>query len=91
MADYKVDSAIPIPTDFRTTELKYPFENMKVGESFFITPEFEDESVKRLAGRLSQATQSYQKRMAKQGEEVRFTKRLWTEDEQSGYRVWRVE
>ena len=90
MAEFKLESAIPIPTDFRTTEFKYPLEDMKIGDSFFIAPN-EDETVKRLAGRLSQATQAYQKRMLRQGLARRYTKRLWTENEQSGYRVWRVE
>jgi|TARA_R100001530_G_scaffold954_2_gene1669 hypothetical protein len=90
MADFKVDAGIPIPTDFRSTELKYPFETMGVGDSFFIQPEYEDETVKRLANRLAQARQTYQKRRARQGEEVKFTQRIRTENGVSGYRVWRV-
>jgi hypothetical protein len=91
MADFKLDSGIAIPTDFRTTELKYPFEEMRVGDSFFAAPEYEDETVKRLAGRMAQARQAYRKRKAKQGEEVRFTQRQWTEDGVAGQRIWRVE
>jgi hypothetical protein len=91
MTKFKLDSGIAIPTDFRTTELKYPFEDMRVGESFFVAPEYEDETVKRLGNRMAQARQAYRKRKAKQGDEVRFTQRQWTEDEVAGYRVWRVE
>ena len=86
MTKFKLDSGIAIPTDFRTTELKCPFE-----ESFFVAPEYEDETVKRLGNRMAQARQAYRKRKAKQGDEVRFTQRQWTEDEVAGYRVWRVE
>ena len=91
MADFKLDSGIAIPTDFRSTELKYPFEDMRVGESFFVAPEYEDETVKRLGNRMAQARQAYRKRKARQGDEVLFTQRMWTEGEVAGYRVWRVE
>tara|TARA_R100001086_G_scaffold236180_1_gene159522 strand:- start:218 stop:493 length:276 start_codon:yes stop_codon:yes gene_type:complete len=91
MADFKLTSNIPVPTDFRSTELKYPFEDMKVGDSFFIAPEYEDETVKRLSNRIAQARQSYQKRCIKQGNEVRFTQRMWVEEEVAGCRIWRVE
>ena len=91
MAEYKISRAVPIPTDFRSTELKYPFDEMLVGDSFFIAPEYEDETVKRLGNRLAQARQAYQKRKARLNVEVQFTQRLWTEDETAGYRVWRVK
>jgi hypothetical protein len=91
MSEFNLDDHVPIPTDFHTTGTKYPFEEMGIGQSFFISPEYEDESVKRLGNRIAQARQSYQKRLAKQGNEVRFTQRLWTEDGIAGYRVWRVE
>jgi len=91
MSDYEISKAVPIPTDFRSTELKYPFDEMLVGDSFFIIPEYEDETVKRLGNRIAQARQAYQKRKARLGVEVQFTQRLWTEDETAGYRVWRVK
>ena len=90
MGDYKIDSGVPIPTDFRQTELKYPFDEMNVGDSFYISPRSEEENVKRLGNRIAQARQAYQKRMGKRGEEMRFTQRMWTEDGVAGYRVWRV-
>ena len=43
-----------------------------------------------MSNRVAQARQGYQKRMAKQGFEVKFTQRQWTEDEVAGIRIWRV-
>ena len=90
MGDYKIESGIPIPTDFRQSGLKYPFDEMNVGDSLFIPPKSEEENVKQLGNRIAQARQAYQKRMAKRREEVRFTQRMWTEDEVASYRIWRV-
>ena len=91
MGDYKIDSGVPIPADFRQTGLKYPFDEMNVGDSFYISPRSEEETVKQLSNRIAQARQAYQKRMGKRREEVRFTQRMWTEDEVAGYRIWRVK
>ena len=93
---YELDKSVPIPTDYRSTDIKYPFDEMEIGDSFFISPEYEDEDTKRLSNRIAQARQGYQKRMAKQGTEVKFTQRQWVEDYGgkegpiAGLRVWRV-
>ena len=90
--EYKIENTVPIPTDFRTHDRKYPFEDMEIGESFFIAPEYEDETVKRLSNRIAQARQAYQRRCMKQQAPVQFTQRIWTDDEtgEVGIRVWRV-
>jgi hypothetical protein len=88
--DFIIDSGIAIPEDFHTSTRKYPFEDMEVGSSFFVGPNYEDETVKQIGNRIAQARQSYQKRCVRQGQEVRFTQRMWTEDNIAGYRVWRV-
>lgn len=88
---FTIDSGIDIPDDFRVSQRKYPFEEMEVGDSFFLPPEYEDDSPKRLSGRVAQARQAYQKRCAKQGMEKRFTQRQYTQDGIFGVRVWRVE
>tara|TARA_R100001244_G_C5063176_1_gene109391 strand:- start:128 stop:409 length:282 start_codon:yes stop_codon:yes gene_type:complete len=92
MADFKfeIEDDIPVPPDFHTGLRKYPFAEMKVGQSIFLAPEYEDESVKRLGNRVAQARQSYQKKMAKLKTPVQFTQRIDTKDETLGYRVWRV-
>ena len=64
--------------------LKYPFDEMNVGDSLFIPLKSEEENVKKLGNRIAQLRQAHQKRMAKRGEEVRFTQRMWTEDGVAG-------
>ena len=53
----------------------------------FFLPLEEGDDLKRMANRLSQARQSYQKR----NEGVRFTQRMWEKDDVVGIRIWRVE
>ena len=89
--DFVIDSGIAIPEDFHVATRKYPFEDMEVGDSFFVGPNYEDETQKQIGNRVAQARQAYQKRLAKQGAEVTFTQRMWTDAEVRGYRVWRVK
>ncbi|HCC79809.1 MAG TPA: hypothetical protein DEQ25_00250 [Methylophaga sp.] len=91
MTDFKIDSGIAVPEDFHTGTRKYPFEEMSAGDSFFIGPNYDDETQKQIGNRVAQARQTYQKRCAKQGNEVTFTQRMWTEQDVLGYRVWRVK
>ena len=85
--DIKIDSDIPIPagSDRRSGERKYPLKLLNVGDSFFIPLE-EGDDLKRMANRLSQARQTYQKR----NEGVRLTQRMWEEKNTIGVRIWRV-
>ncbi len=89
--DFEIDTGIEIPEDFRATARKYPFEDMDIGDSFFVGPNYEDETQKQIGNRVAQARQSYQKRRAKQGLERSFTQRMWMKGEVRGYRVWRVK
>ena len=84
----EIEDDIPIPpgSDRRSVERKYPLAELKVGQSFFLPLE-EGDDLKRMANRLSQARQSYQKR----NEGVRFTQRMWEKDGEVGIRVWRIE
>jgi hypothetical protein len=86
--DIKLDDNVPVPvgSDRRAAERKYPLSEMKVGQSFFLPLE-EGDDIKRMGNRISQARQGYQKRT----EGVRFTQRIWEEDDVIGIRVWRVE
>ena len=86
--DIKLDDDVPVPTgsDRRPAEKKYPLSQMKVGQSFFLPLE-EGDDIKRMGNRISQARQGFQKR----NDGVRFTQRIWEEDEVIGIRVWRVE
>jgi hypothetical protein len=80
------DIPVPVGSDRRSVEKKYPLKEMKVGDSFFLPLE-QDDDLKRMANRISQARQGYQKR----NEGVRFTQRLWEKEGTVGIRVWRVE
>jgi|TARA_R100001244_G_C5115933_1_gene122325 hypothetical protein len=91
MIDFKIDSGIAVPIDFHTSTRKYPFEEMSAGDSFFVGPNYDDETQKQIGNRVAQARQTYQKRCVRQGNEVTFTQRQWTEQDVRGYRVWRVK
>jgi|TARA_R100000700_G_C3077285_1_gene84648 hypothetical protein len=84
----EIEDDIPVPpgSDRRSVERKYPLSELKVGQSFFLPLE-EGDDLKRMANRLSQARQTYQKKH----EGVRLTQRMWEKDEQIGIRIWRVE
>ena len=84
----EIEDEIPVPpgSDRRSVERKYPLSELKVGQSFFLPLE-EGDDIKRMANRLSQARQTYQKKH----EGVRLTQRMWEKDEQIGIRIWRVE
>ena len=84
----EIEDDIPVPpgSDRRSVERKYPLSELKVGQSFFLPLE-EGDDIKRMANRLSQARQTYQKKH----EGVRLTQRMWEKDEQIGKRIWRVE
>ena len=84
----EIEDDIPVPpgSDRRSVERKYPLSELKVGQSFFLPLE-EGDDIKRMANRLSQARQTYQKKH----EGVRLTQRMWEKDEQIGIRIWRVE
>ena len=86
--EIKIDKDVPVPvgSDRRSGAKKYPLGEMKVGESFFLPME-EGDDIKRMGNRMSQARQTYQK----SNEGVRFTQRIWEEDDIIGIRVWRVE
>ena len=84
----EIEDDIPVPpgSDRRAVERNYQLSDLEVGQSFFLPLE-EGDDLKRMANRLSQARQSYQKR----NEGVRFTQRMWEKDDVVGIRIWRVE
>ena len=92
MTDFKIDSGIAVPENFHTGTRKYPFEEMSAGDSFFIGPNYDDETQRQIGARVAQARQAYQRRCMKQNPPVQFTQRIWTNEEtgEAGIRVWRV-
>ena len=39
MSTYKIEENIPAPPDWRSSRSKYPFSEMKVGDSFVVSEE----------------------------------------------------
>lgn len=75
-----IDSEIPIP-DY--TKEKYPFNGLKLMESFFVAADSDsDKSLRLLQWRLCGC--------AKSRKGKKFTTRTVTEDGHRGVRVWRV-
>jgi len=81
-----IDIGIPLPQD-RRSNVRYPFGNMEIGDSFFVTVVSGDNG-DRLKNRLSQATRTFGKR---QDPERKFILRTRLENEISGVRVWRTQ
>jgi hypothetical protein len=74
--EFKIEQGIEIPPR-RSGALKYPFDQMNVGDSFFIP---EDSSVK--PANVSNSAQAYGKQTGR-----KFTVRRV----EGGYRCWRTE
>tara|TARA_R100000656_G_scaffold32072_1_gene27844 strand:- start:711 stop:989 length:279 start_codon:yes stop_codon:yes gene_type:complete len=89
--DFIIDSGIAVPEDYHVSVRKYPFEEMDIGDSFFVGPTYEEETQKKIGNRVAQARQTYQKRCVRQGDEVLFTQRMWKDADILGIRVWRVK
>ena len=81
-----IDIGIPLPED-RRANVKYPFGNIEVGDSFFV-PVVAGDNGDRLKNRLSQASRTFGKR---QDPERKYILRTRLENEISGVRVWRTE
>ena len=74
----KIETDIPIPSNV-TRRSKYPFKDMKVGDSFFITDKEEPEKTRKKVS--AAATMFCQKKDCK----------FKTQTFETGVRVWRVE
>lgn len=80
MSEFFVESGVEIPAVVRRGTSKYPFDTMKVGDSFHV-PLLDGETSKKVAGRLRGAIAAY----AKRGGAGEFTCRTMPD----GIRVWR--
>ena len=76
---FKVEKGVPIPVARRGTEKKYPFSDLEIGDSFFVSGKL----VVTFSGQVSTAA----KRMPGR----RFTARTVTENGIKGVRVWRTK
>lgn len=91
----QLDDNVPIPSRARVSKYNYPFADMKVGQSFFISiQEDEDEKdLTRLRHRLRNAVNSYRK--AHDLSDSKFAVHQVLEvqggKEIAGVRVWRTK
>ena len=82
MSEYKMEKGIPLAwIRRRRPSLKYPFDQMEAGDSFFVPLNAGDE-LKSLCGRVTHATISATKRLGR-----KFTLRSG----ETGVRIWRTE
>jgi hypothetical protein len=78
-----IEHNIPIPAHGNVGAVRYPFREMKQGDSFFVRQET-GESRKKLSARVRSASAQFRRRST--GELVTFTTRM----EKNGIRVWRL-
>lgn len=78
-----IEHGIPIPAHGNVGAVRYPFREMKKGDSFFVRQE-PGESRKKLSARVRSASAQFRRRST--GEVVSFTTRM----EKNGIRVWRL-
>ncbi len=77
--EIKIEKNIPIPV----TEIKYPFDKMDIGDSFFIP---EDDKKVRL--KIQCAVRSYFNIYRKK---TKATMKIISKSLENGVRVWRIE
>lgn len=78
MTNIQIDKNVPMPEDTRTTASTYPFEQMEVGDSFFVPGK------KRT--QMDNACGHWRKKKG-----WKFTVNARTEEGVLGCRVWRKE
>ena len=78
MSAYHIEKGIPLPT--MPTNMKYPWRDMKVGDSFFVPVKKESERTMR--GAITSSFYNYQRGNRGQRIALRQVK--------GGFRIWRV-
>lgn len=78
-----IEHNVPIPPHGNVGAVRYPFRDMKAGDSFFVKQE-PGESRAKLSARVRSASAQFRRRAT--GEVVSFTTRM----EKTGIRVWRI-
>jgi hypothetical protein len=80
--NFEIDDGVPIPKKRTGKAIYYPFDKLKVGQSFFVPPD--DYEQNTLLHNLRQAC-GYHQRITMPGR--KFVARAW----ENGVRVWRAE
>lgn len=74
-SDFKIDKGIPLPSSYAGGQGRFPFADMQVGDSFFVT----------------QVSMSRLLLAARKFRPMRVTARTVVENGVRGVRVWRIE
>lgn len=80
--NYKIEKNIPVPKKRTGGVVKYPFSEMKVGDSFLADKNYS----RKLMARYSNAARNYA-RQSKENNHFKFTIRKTEE----GIRIWRIK
>ena len=83
----KIDKGVPIPKQTRRTPtFNYPFGEMDIGDSFFVTPDSQQTPEQLLA----RARHQYRNFAKQQDPEPKFTAKIAEENGVVGVRVWKI-
>ena len=82
---YKIESGIEIPIARAGFKSRYPFEQMEIGQSFFVPKDYGKKEKASLKDRLNGSRIGAQRRFKPK----RFALRTMTNPD--GYRIWRIE
>lgn len=80
ITEFKIEKGIPIPTH---KKIKYPFDEMEVGDSFLIECINDPRKKKHIQSYVASVLNRYNKQEQK-------TMKIKTRREKEGLRVWRV-
>ena len=86
MSEIKIEKNIPVPVSYTKNNLKYPFDKMEVGDSFFIPFKEEDtlEEKRKITNAVSSSSFTYKR--SKKLNNLGFATRMTKE----GVRCWRT-
>lgn len=86
MSEFKIEKNVPVPVSYTKNNLKYPFDQMEVGDSFFIP--FKEgqsnEEKRKITNAVSSSCFTYKR--AKKLNDITFATRMTKE----GVRCWRT-
>lgn len=78
MSEFKIEKGIPVASDGRERQHKYPFAEMEVGDSFFVD---NVQSGDKTYVSISSASRGYG---------YRHNKKFKQRSENNGVRIWRI-
>lgn len=84
MSSYIIESNVPLPPKYRAPlKSKYPFEQLKVGQSFLVPMSESEGDIEKLKRRMDAARYAAQKVTG-----LKFVTRV---EDNNGVRVWRAK